>query len=149
MTKKTIRAGIVGAGFAASFHYEAIQRVYGTNVEVQGVYALNDEQARDYAEKRGIRAYESLETLLDDVDVIHCCVLVAGHESVACAALARDKFAIVEKPLTGYCGDESRGFHGDTFPKEEALRHGLASVERMLEAERNSQARILYAEKCR
>jgi predicted dehydrogenase len=146
MNKKTIRAGIVGAGFAATFHFEAITRVSGTNVEVVGVYALDRAQAAAFAETRGIRCYSSLDALLDDVDVIHACVLVAAHEEVAVAALKRDRFAIVEKPLTGYCGDGSASFHGERFPKEDALRHGLASVERMLEAERHSQGKILYAE---
>lgn len=146
MDKKSVRAGIVGAGFSASFHCEAIRRVYGTNVEIKGVYALDRQQAAEYATRRGIRAYESLEALIDDVDVIHCCVLVAGHEEVTVAALQRDKFVIVEKPLTGYLGDGSDNFHGDRFPKQDALEHGLASVERMLAAEKNSKGRILYAE---
>lgn len=146
MQKKTVRAGIVGAGFSATFHYEAIRKVHGTNVEVVGVYALDHEQAAQYAAKRSIRKFDTLEALLDEVDVVHCCVLVAGHEQVAVAALERDKFVIVEKPLTGYCGDGSASFHGDTFPKSDALTHGLASVERMLEAERRSKGRILYAE---
>ena len=30
MTKKTVRAGIVGAGFSASFHFEAIKKVYAS-----------------------------------------------------------------------------------------------------------------------
>ena len=34
MNKKTVRAGIVGAGFSASFHFEAIEQVYGANVYV-------------------------------------------------------------------------------------------------------------------
>jgi len=144
--KRTIRAGIVGAGFSAKFHYEAIRKVYSTNVDVKGVYALDQKQAAEYAAARGMAAYDSLERLLDDVDVIHCCVLVAGHEGVAVAALERDKFAIVEKPLTGYLGDGSEGFHGDRFPKRDALHHGLASVQRMLAAEQRSQGRILYAE---
>jgi len=146
MNKKTVRAGIVGAGFSARFHYEAIRKVYGTNVDLTGVYALDMDQAREYAADRGIRAYESLDALLDDVDVIHACVLVAAHEEVAVAALERDKFAVVEKPLTGYCGDGSADFHGDRFPKQDALEHGLASVERMLAAEQKSKGRILYAE---
>ena len=146
MSKKTVRAGIVGAGFSASFHYEAIRKVYSTDVEVMGVYALDGAQAKVYAEKRGIRCYDSLDALIGDVDVVHACVLVAAHEEVAVAALRRDKFAIVEKPLTGYCGDGSPDFHGDRFPKEEALTHGLASVERMLDAERKSKGKILYAE---
>ena len=146
MDKKTVRAGIVGAGFSARFHYDAIRQVYGTNVDVRGVYALDADQAAEFAAQRAIKHYDSLEALLDDVDVVHCCVLVAGHESVAVAALERDKFAIVEKPLTGYLGDGTDAFHGDTFAKQDALEHGLASVERMLDAERSSKGCILYAE---
>jgi predicted dehydrogenase len=146
MEKKTVRAGIVGAGFSATFHYEAIRKVHGVNVDVAGVYALDQAQAAAYAQQRGIRHYDSLEALIEDVDVVHCCVLVAGHEEVAVAALNRDRFVIVEKPLTGYCGDGTDSFHGDRFPKETALEYGLASVERMLAAERKSQGRILYAE---
>ncbi|NIA13892.1 MAG: Gfo/Idh/MocA family oxidoreductase [Nitrospiraceae bacterium] len=146
MEKKTVRAGIVGAGFSARFHYDAIQKVYGANVDVRGVYALDAEQAAQYAADRGIRAYDSLASLIGDVDVVHCCVLVAGHEEVAVAALEADKFAIVEKPLTGYLGDGTEAFHGDRFPKQDALDHGLASVERMLAAEEKSKGRILYAE---
>jgi len=146
MEKKTVCAGIVGAGFSARFHYEAIRKVYGTNVDVRGVYALDTAQAREFAAARGIRAYDSLDSLLDDVDVVHACVIVAAHEEVAVAALERDRFVIVEKPLTGYCGDGTDAFHGDTFPKQNALEHGLASVERMLDAERKSKGRILYAE---
>ncbi len=144
--KPTIRAGIVGAGFSARFHWEALRKVYGVNVDVQGVYALDMDQARQYAQERDIRAYDSLDALLDDVDAVHCCVLVAGHEEVAVAALRRDKNVIVEKPMTGYCGDGSESFNGDTFSKREALDYGLASVERMLAAERASKGRICYAE---
>lgn len=146
MEKKTLRAGIVGAGFSARFHWEALRRVYGVNVDVRGVYALDRAQAGEYARERGITAFDTLEALLEEVDVVHCCVLVAGHEEVAVAALRRGKHVIVEKPMTGYCGDGTEAFHGDTFPKKDALDHGLASVERMLAAERESAGRIFYAE---
>ncbi|MDI9431341.1 MAG: Gfo/Idh/MocA family oxidoreductase [Sedimentisphaerales bacterium] len=144
MNKKTVRAGIVGAGFSASFHFEAIRKVYGTNVEVKGVYALNGAEA--YAKQRGIAAYDSLEALLDDVDVVHCCTTASAHEPVAIAALQRDKFVIVEKPLTGFFGDGSEDFNGEAFSKTAAKKSALASVERMLKAEARSKGRILYAE---
>ena len=32
----TIRAGIVGSGFAARFHLEAMRKVYGVNVDITG-----------------------------------------------------------------------------------------------------------------
>jgi len=146
MKKKTIRTGIIGAGFAATFHFECLKKVHGTDVEVEGVFAVDTDQAETYAEKRGIRAYKSLEKLLDKVDVIHVCTPPVAHEPIAIAALERDKFAIVEKPLTGYFGDGSEDFNGDTFPKSDALDHSLASIERILEAESKSKGRILYAE---
>ncbi len=146
MEKKTIRTGIIGAGFAAKFHFECLKKVHGTNVEVEGVFATDAEQAKSYADKRGIGAYDSLEGLIDKVDVIHVCTPPVVHEPITVAALERDKFAIVEKPLTGYFGDGSEDFNGDTFPKQDALDHSIASIERMLEAESKSKGRILYAE---
>lgn len=144
MKKKTIRSGIVGAGFSASFHFEAIKKVYSVDVDVKGVFSL--EGADAYAKTRAIKSYDSLEGLLDDVDVIHCCTTASSHESVAIAALEQDKFAIVEKPLTGYFGDGTEGFRGDNFPKQVALDDAMASVKRMVDAENESDGKILYAE---
>ena len=90
MKKKTIRTGIIGAGFAATFHFECLKKVHGTDVEVEGVFAIDKDQAQSYAEKRGIRAYKSLEKLLDKVDVIHVCTPPVAHEPIAIAALERD-----------------------------------------------------------
>lgn len=146
MEKKTIRTGIVGAGFAATFHFNCLKQVHGTNVDIVGVFAIDAEQAASYAKERGIRAFNSLEELLEKVDVVHVCTPPVAHEPIAIAALERDKFAIVEKPLTGYFGDGSDDFNGDTFAKQIALDHSLASIERMLAAEKKSKGRILYAE---
>jgi len=146
MKKKTIRTGLIGAGFAATFHFECLKKVHDTNVEVEGVFATDTEQAKSYAAKRDITAYDSMEKLIDKVDVVHVCTPPVVHESIAVAALEKDKFAIVEKPLTGYFGDGSEDFNGDTFPKQDALDHSLASIKRMLDAEKKSKGRILYAE---
>ncbi|MEE9601729.1 MAG: Gfo/Idh/MocA family oxidoreductase [Thermoguttaceae bacterium] len=146
MEKNTIRTGIVGAGFSASFHFEALQRVHGCNVEVIGTHTIDVEQGKAYAEKRGIRFFERLDDMLDEVDVIHVCVPPVAHEPISIAGLARDKFVVCEKPLTGYFGDGSEQFNGDTFPKQDALDAALASVERIIEAEKASKGRLLYAE---
>ena len=146
MEKKTVRTGIVGAGFSATFHFEALRKVYGTNVEVVGVHTIDEPQGRAYAQARGIRYFEKLEPLIDAVDAIHVCVPPIAHEPVSIAGLMADRFVICEKPLTGYFGDGSDDFHGDRFPKQVALDAALASVDRILEAEANSRGRLLYAE---
>jgi len=146
MKKKTVRTGIVGSGFSATFHFEALQKVYGTNVEVVGVHSLDTEGGKAYAQKRDIRFFDTLEALLDEVDAIHVCVPPVGHEPTSVAALKRDKFVICEKPLTGYFGDGSPDFHWDRADMQVALDTALASVERIMAAEQKSQGRLLYAE---
>ena len=146
MKKATVRAGIVGSGFAASLHIEAMNRVYGTNVEVVGVYSPTRANAEKFAAAHALPVADGLDALLDAVDVVHVCAPPAVHEAVAVAALARDKFAIVEKPLTGSFGDGSDRFDGRTAPRQPLLDHALASIDRMLEAESASKGAILYAE---
>ena len=41
MDKKTVRTGIIGAGFAATFHYECLKRVHSADVEIEGVFAIS------------------------------------------------------------------------------------------------------------
>jgi len=146
MDKKSVRTGIVGAGFSATFHFEAVKKLYATDAEVVGVFCRTKKTREAFAQERGIKAFDSLEALLDEVDVVHVCTPPVSHEPVAIAALERDKFAIVEKPLTGYFGDGSEDFNGETFPKQQVLDKALASIERMLEAEQKGKGRILYAE---
>lgn len=146
MKKQTIRSGLVGAGYAASFHYDALVRVHGVQVEVVGVYDRDTERAKAFAAERGLRAFDTLEALLDEVDVVHVCVITQAHEEVTLAILAQDKYAVVEKPLTGYFGDGSDSFNGDTFPKQTALEESTVSLQRLIEAEKASRGHILYAE---
>jgi len=39
MTDKIIRTGIAGSGFAARFHYEALQRLFSVKAEVKGAFS--------------------------------------------------------------------------------------------------------------
>ena len=146
MKKKTIKAGIAGAGFAAAFHCQAMKRVYCADVVLEGLYSTGATRLAAFAEKEGVRAYDSLDALLDRVDVLHICTPSHTHEAMAVAALKRDVFAIVEKPLTGFFGDGSETYRGDTYPKQRALAAAQASIDRIVAAEEKSKGRVLYAE---
>jgi predicted dehydrogenase len=145
-SKPTVRSGIIGSGFAANLHYEGIQRVYGTDVELVGIFSPTAANAHRFAEARRLTAFPSLDALLDQVDVVHICASPAAHEEITIAALAHGVHAIVEKPLTGWFGDGSPEFHAGETPMQIALDGALASIDRMLEAEAKSKAMILYAE---
>ena len=146
MNKKTVRTGLVGAGFSASFHFEALRKVYGTNVDVVGVHTLDREMGKAYAERRGIRYFDSLDGLLDEVEAVHVCTPPMFHEPITVAGLQKDKFVICEKPLTGYFGDGSADFHWERADMNAARDAALAAVRRILDAERSGNGKLLYAE---
>jgi len=146
MEKKILRAGIVGSGFAAKFHYDALQRVFSTKVEIAGAYSVSADNLLKFTEPRGLQAFKNLEELIENVDVVHVCTPPVTHEPIVVTALKQHKHVIVEKPFTGYFGDGSESFNGDTFLKEKGLEHSMESVKRMLNAERESEGRIMYAE---
>ena len=144
--KPKLRGGIVGSGFAANLHHEGIRRVYGTDVDLVGVFSPTAANARRFAEPRGLATFTSLDALLDAVDVVHVCASPSAHEAIALAALRRGVHAVVEKPLTGWFGDGGAHFHARGASMQQALTGALGSIDRMLEAEAKSEAMIMYAE---
>ena len=146
MTKNEIRAGIVGAGFAAAFHYDALQRVFQARVTISGVFSRNREKSAAFCAPRHLDVFDALEALVENSDVIHVCTPPITHEPIAIAALKQGKHVIIEKPFTGYFGDGSESFSGDSFSREAGLAQALESCKRILEAEANSAGKILYAE---
>jgi predicted dehydrogenase len=146
MDKKVVRAGIVGSGFAAKFHYDALKRVFSTKVEVVGAYSPSPGNLQAFTGERNLKAFDNLESLLESADVIHVCTPPVTHEPIVVAALKLNKHVIVEKPFTGYFGDGSEAFSGDTFSREKGLEETLKSISRMLEAEKESKGLIMYAE---
>ncbi len=148
-TSEVIRVGIVGARFAARFHWEGYRRVYGVPVKVLGVTSKSSESREAFARDRGIQAFASLEELSNAVDVIDICAPGALHETLAVAALRRGKHVVVEKPFTGYYGPggpESQDFRGNLFSKEIMLHEAMASCGRILQAAREAGKKICYAE---
>jgi len=146
MKKKKLRAGIIGSGFSASFHFESLKRVSSVDIDIVGVFSPTKIHRDKFAQQRNIKSFDTLDGLFDSCDVAHICVPVAFHEKMIIEALNRGVYPIVEKPLTGFCGDNSESFRGDTFPKEKTLEYVHQSIDRILEAEKKSNVSILYAE---
>lgn len=141
-----IRAGIVGSGFAARFHFDAVQRVYGVKVEVVGAFSRNPDNLNSFCTEKGIKPFETLEQLIAAADVLHLCTPPVTHEALIKDILAHDKDVIVEKPLTGYFGDGNGNFDGDSFSREEGLKRALQSITNILKAEELSKGSVMYAE---
>lgn len=143
--KKEIKAGFIGSGYAAGFHLEAVKRVYGSRVDVIGVFSRNQENAKRFATNFEIEVYKNLEALIDQCDVLHVCTPPVTHESLAINILSKGKHVIIEKPLTGYFGS-GEDHNGDTFPRETGLKETMGSIQNILKAEAASAGSVFYAE---
>src|SRR5689334_15255936 len=128
-----IRVGIVGSRFAARFHWEGYQRVYGVPVQVVGVTSRSPESAAKFAGEYNVKPFDSLDQLCEASDVIDICSPPSTHEPLAISAFNRGKHVVIEKPFTGFYGPSGDdNFRGDTFPKETMLLEAMASCDRIL-----------------
>jgi predicted dehydrogenase len=92
-----LRLGVVGTG-SLGFHHARILRDV-SEVRMAGFFESRRERSEEVSKELGLRAFSSLEALLDEVDAVVIAVPTVHHESVATAALARGIHVMVEKPM--------------------------------------------------
>jgi predicted dehydrogenase len=106
---RTVKTGLIGAGFVGPHHIEAARRL--GFVEVVAVAGSSQSSAEAKAEKLNIpKAYGRYEELLDDpeVEVIHNCTPNDLHMPVTIAAIERGKHVIADKPLALSAADAKK-----------------------------------------
>lgn len=98
MSKRKIKAAVIGCGMIADFHVAALRSLEG--VEVCGVYDTNEDKRRTFGGKYGLNVYSSVdEVWKSDCDLVAICTPSGTHASLALAALGAGKNVAVEKPL--------------------------------------------------
>lgn len=97
---KRIGMGLIGPGFVAAHHIDAVRRL--GNVDVVALASSSLDSARKKAAEYGVdRAYGSYEELIADPDVhvVHNTTPNYLHAAVIRATLARRKHIVSDKPL--------------------------------------------------
>lgn len=96
---RVVKVAVIGYGGMGGWHTRLLQEI--PEVELAGVYDILPERNRA-AEEAGIKAYESLESLLADpsVDVVTVAIPNDLHEPVCIQAMEAGKTVISEKPVT-------------------------------------------------
>lgn len=95
-----VRAGIIGTGFSAASHIEALRRL--NHVEVVAIASSSKEKAEEKAKQFGIpKAYGDFNALIADpeVEIIHNCTPNNLHFPINKAVLEAGKHLLAEKPL--------------------------------------------------
>lgn len=91
-----MRIGIIGSGFMGSAHAAAWLKA---GARVVGILAETRAEAQPLASRCGAAAYEELELLLRDVEVLDVCSPTQLHARYVIAAAKAGRHAVCEKPL--------------------------------------------------
>ena len=98
---KKYNVGIIGYGWVATAHIEAINQ--SSNTRVAAIYSSRELDAEKLSSEWGssIQTYTDLDAMLDDPDlnVVSVCSYPYQHKEHAIKAAKAGKHLIIEKPL--------------------------------------------------
>jgi myo-inositol 2-dehydrogenase/D-chiro-inositol 1-dehydrogenase len=140
---KTVKVGLIGAGFVSDLHAFSIHR-YVTNAEIVAVVSPTPGKAARFAKEHSIpNAFEDYHDLLalKDIDVITVAIPNDLHAQVTVDAARAGKHVICEKPLCKTMEEANQMI-------DECRRHGvlLLYAEELLFAPKYVRAKTLVDE---
>ncbi len=98
-----MRTGVIGAGGLGHHHIRILRDLQGP--EFVGFHESRPERAAAVAAELGVRAFDTLDALLDEVDAVTIVVPTPAHFAVARQVLARGIHALIEKPIAATLGE--------------------------------------------
>lgn len=93
-----LKIGVVGAGHLGKIHIKILKA--SGFAELIGFYDVSAEVRKQVEEEYGVRAYDDLNKLIDEVDAIDIVTPTVSHFEIAQQAMRSFKHVFVEKPLT-------------------------------------------------
>lgn len=93
-----LKLGIIGTGHLGKIHIKCAQLV--EHIEIVGFYDRDPNMAAQVAEAFDLKAYDTIDALLEAVDAVDIVTPTVFHYEVALKALQAGKHVFVEKPIT-------------------------------------------------
>lgn len=93
-----LKIGVLGAGHLGKIHLKLLSETEG--FELVGFYDPDPEQVAVAKERFGIRAFDSVDDLIDAVDLVDVVTPTLSHFDCAAKAIRRSKHVFIEKPVT-------------------------------------------------
>ncbi|MDT8392416.1 MAG: Gfo/Idh/MocA family oxidoreductase [Bacteroidales bacterium] len=92
-----LKIGVLGAGHLGKIHIKCIKEI--KDYELCGFYDPDDENAAKVEKEFGIKRYDTLSGLIDDVEVVDIVTPTVSHFECASEALRRTRHVFIEKPV--------------------------------------------------
>ncbi len=93
-----LKIGLLGVGHLGKIHLKCIQAV--AHLELVGFYDPSDGNANKAIEEYGVERFDTIEALLDAVDLVDIVTPTVTHFELAQKAIEQKKHVFIEKPLT-------------------------------------------------
>ncbi len=93
-----LKAGVLGAGHLGKIHLRLLQE--SENYELVGFYDPDETNAEKVSLEYGYHLFDSIESLIDAVDVVDIVTPTLSHFNCAKQAIEKGKHIFIEKPIT-------------------------------------------------
>lgn len=93
-----IKAGVLGAGHLGKIHLRLLQE--SNKYELVGFYDADKENAKKISSEFGYKYFDSVDRLIDAVDMVDIVTPTLSHYECAIKAINKGKHIFIEKPIT-------------------------------------------------
>ena len=93
-----LKIGVLGAGHLGKIHLKLIKEI--KDFELIGFFDPDKNQSAAAAKELGVKAYDSIEDLIDAAEVIDIVTPTLSHYDCAVQAMRKSKHLFIEKPIT-------------------------------------------------
>jgi predicted dehydrogenase len=93
-----LKIGVIGTGHLGKLHTKMFQQI--SNSDLVGIYDSNPDHLAHVSKEFNVRAFGSINEMLDNVDAVSIAVTTSGHFEVAQKCLQHNKHIFIEKPIT-------------------------------------------------
>ncbi|MDN5350061.1 MAG: hypothetical protein PWQ54_1457 [Bacteroidales bacterium] len=92
-----LKIGVLGAGHLGKIHLKCIQQL--PEYELIGFYDPDDANAQKVAEDFNLKAFDSIESLIEATEVVDIVTPTVSHFSCAAQSLKKSRHVFIEKPV--------------------------------------------------
>jgi predicted dehydrogenase len=93
-----LNVGVIGTGHLGKLHVKMFNEI--DNCSLSGIYDSNDEQANLVSDEFNVKAFDSVDSLLTNIDAVSIAATTVAHYNLAKQCLNAGKHIFIEKPIT-------------------------------------------------
>jgi predicted dehydrogenase len=93
-----LKVGLIGLGYLGKIHLKCLKEI--NDLDFVGIYDIDTETKKSLADQYNIKAFESMQELIDACDVVDIVTPSQTHFEIAKACIRKGRHVFIEKPVT-------------------------------------------------